>query len=129
MGVESRTRKKCIKIFLNYSPKNIYQKNINHHHHHHRQHQHHHLNLLIILYLANLGWKSTVFIDSYIYEFFFWATKKTGHCIVLYTSNLVLIFLIGRTGSIWLRWWESVGLILWWEKSGRTIWLILYCTS
>ena len=34
-----------------------------------------------------------------------------------------------RTGSIWLGWWESVGLVLWWEKSGRTIWLILHCTS
>ena len=24
-----------------------------------------------------------------------------------------------RTGSIWLRWWESVGLVLWWEKVGE----------
>ena len=33
-------------------------------------------------------------------------------------------FLHGQTDSIWLRWWESVGLVLWWEKSRRTMWLI-----
>ena len=31
---------------------------------------------------------------------------------------------IRQTDSIWLRWWESVGLVLWWEKSRRTMWLI-----
>ena len=34
-----------------------------------------------------------------------------------------------RTGSIWLRGWGLVGLILWWEKNGRTMWLISHCTS
>ena len=29
-----------------------------------------------------------------------------------------------QTDSIWLRWWEVVGLVLWWEKSRKTMWLI-----
>ena len=35
----------------------------------------------------------------------------------------------GQTGSNWLRWWDSVGLVLWWEKSGRTMWLIWHCIA